>query len=186
MNNEKETTIPLDKNKIALRCTLQGALIVLCGFIIKITLGYPSSNTILIVIASVVVLFFAASSFAFTFSKLFSKSPGFVISASGIVDNTAGPSAGAISWEEIAKIYLTIRNSRFSTIRFVTIEVNDPQKYLMNGNFLARIFKKINYTFFKSPIHISNVSLKISFNELASMVEQYYKQYGHTEHQAQM
>ncbi len=179
MNSEKELVIPLDKKKIALRSTLQGALIVLCGFIIKITLEYPSSNTILILIGSVVVLFFAISAFAFSFSKLFSKSPGFVISASGIVDNTAGPSAGAISWEEIAKIYLTVRKSRFSTVRFVTIEVNDPQKYLMNGNFLARIFKKINYTFFKSPIHISNVWLKIGFNELANMIEKYYKQYGH-------
>jgi hypothetical protein len=175
MNMEEELVFPFNRTKIVIQMLTQIALIFMCGSLFKLFFEDPTGNRVIILIISPLAIALAVSSFIFALRAFLSKSPGLVINRAGIIDNTTGASAGKIPWENIGRIFVTQQRST----QFLTIEVHNPEQYLRQGTFLSRIFKRINYTFFHSPIHISAHALDVSFSEMVESVERYHRKYGH-------
>jgi hypothetical protein len=173
MNIEKELSFPLNKKKIIPRIFLQATAIVLSVFLFYVIVTHLFYGLFILLLLLPILIFQITSSLIFALIMLLSKSAGLIIGPNGIVDNTTGVSAGKISWDNITKISVTPS----SVNSFLTIEVLDPEKYLIQGNFLSRFFKRINHTFFKSPIHISAHALDISFDEMVKIVERYCAEY---------
>ena len=174
MNTEQELVFPLNRTKIASRMLVQAVLIIAFIFLFKTVVENPKDDQLFLLILSSLMVVFWLSTLFLSLSMLLNKSPGLIINSTGIVDNTTGVSAGNISWDNIKNTYITQQRS----VSFLTVEVEDPKQYLAQGNVLNRIFKRINYTFFHSPIHISAGALDISFNEMVEIIEQYYKKHG--------
>jgi len=177
MTVEKETAISFDKKNMASRCVGQVVLSILLALFIEF--AFADMHDMVVSVILTLVLFTTVSALIFNSSKLFDNKPGLVITPSGIIDNTPGASVGKIEWADIRRIYVSKNSSRFSTTPFLAIDVQDPQKYLGRGNFLARTFRRLNYSLLRSPIFISDVSLQISFDEMVKLVQHSYQTYGH-------
>jgi hypothetical protein len=104
-----------------------------------------------------------------TGAKLFDMSPGLIIDAEGIVDNSIGIAAGRIPWSDIKRI----RTSTSEKRGFLTIEVHDPQKYIRRARWVKRVAVTQNMRFFGSPIHISVETLRIDFDDLRKAVKEF-------------
>jgi hypothetical protein len=152
---------------------LQATLVAVLVFLFYIIMTHLIYGLFILLLLIPVLVFQIASSLIFALIMFLSKSPGLIVGPNGIVDNTKGVSAGKISWDDITKIYVTPSG----VTCFLTIEVLSPEKYLRQGNLLSRFFKRINHTFFKSPIHISAHALDINFDEMADVVQRYYSEY---------
>ena len=103
--------------------------------------------------------------------KLFDKSPGLVLNSEGILDNSSGLSAGVIPWSEV----VDIREYQVQKQKFVSIHVQDPEKYANNGNALKRMANRANIKMCGTPINISANSLKIGYEELLETIQEYYR-----------
>lgn len=107
------------------------------------------------------------------FVKLFDTAPGLIIDSEGIVDNSSGVSAGRIPWREIRGITVTSLKGQ----KFLTFEVENPQKYVERGNFLKHQLNAVNLKYFGSPIQIAANSLQIRFDELHKIVVEFHDRY---------
>ena len=105
--------------------------------------------------------------------QFFDSKPGLVLSPDGINDNSSGVSAGLIPWSEIVSINITSLHSQ----KFLTFIVENPEKYAEQGSYLKRKMDAANLKYFDSPIQISSNALKMDFQELTEIVNQYYDQY---------
>ncbi len=105
--------------------------------------------------------------------KLFDKAPGLILNEEGILDNSSGVSAGVIPWSEV----VGINEYQVQKQKFVSILVQDPEKYVNTGNALKRMANKANVKMCGTPINISANSLKISYEELLDTIEEYYRKY---------
>jgi hypothetical protein len=105
--------------------------------------------------------------------KLFDFSPGLVIDAEGIVDNSSGVSAGRIPWSDIRGFTVTTVQGQ----RFLTVKVANPKKYVQRGHVLKRLLVNANATYFGGAIQISANSLKIDFDELVRVANEFREKY---------
>jgi hypothetical protein len=174
MNTQEELVFPLNRTKIVTQILMEVVLIFFFGFLFKMFFDDHTGNRVILLIMSALLITSLVASLIFTLRALLSQSPGLVINRTGIIDNTTGISAGKIPWENISNIHVTQHRS----VQFLTIEVYDPEQYLRQGNLLVRILKRLNYIFFRSPIHISANVLDLSFNEMMETVQRYHRKYG--------
>lgn len=114
--------------------------------------------------------------------KLFDKKPGLILSDKGIYDNTTAFNFGLIPWTDISGIIdRTVKVSTFSKQHFVTIMLNDPDKYISQAtNPLKRKLLKANSKNSGSPIHISANVLKTNHNDLLKLACEYFDKYKRT------
>ena len=103
--------------------------------------------------------------------KLFDKSPGLILNETGILDNSSGVSVGVIPWSEV----VGINQYQVQQQRFVSIMVQNPEKYINTGNALKRMANRANFKMSGTPINISANSLKISYEELLDIIEAFYR-----------
>jgi hypothetical protein len=82
------------------------------------------------------------------FIKLFDRAPGLVFDHEGIIDNSSGAVAGRVSWSEIRDI----KAMTISGQRFLAFIVRDPERYLGKGNIVSRVFVKLNYKRYGTPL----------------------------------
>jgi len=108
--------------------------------------------------------------------KLFETKPGLVLNSTGILDNSSGISAGFVPWSDIAGFGIF----QVQTIRTLVIEVIDPDKYANRGGAIQRALKKANVRLCGSPVAISSNALKIDFDELLQLCNDYLTKYGRT------
>ncbi|MGH8621128.1 MAG: STM3941 family protein [Burkholderiales bacterium] len=101
--------------------------------------------------------------------KLFDGSPGLVLDREGIIDNSSAIAAGRVAWREIRDI----RVMSVSGQRLLAVIVNDPEKYLGRGDILGRLFVKMNYKLYGTPIFISSHSLKVTFEDLEKQIQDF-------------
>ncbi|MDF2188087.1 STM3941 family protein [Paraflavitalea sp. CAU 1676] len=111
--------------------------------------------------------------------KLFDNEPGLVLSEQGIIDNASTYKFGLIPWSDISQIYdRTVQASITSKQRFVTIGLENPDKYISREtNVLKRKLLQANAKNYGSPIHISTNGLKTSHKELLNLVNSYFEKY---------
>lgn len=110
----------------------------------------------------------------FGVKKMFDKKPGLILSASGIVDNSSGVSAGFIPWSEIVgfDIFEVQRQ------KMLIVKVTHPERYIEVGGSMRRTFNRVNFKMCGSPIAITPNSLQIGFKELLGVCDAYFAKYG--------
>ena len=116
-------------------------------------------------VAAAAIAFFSACGL-FALFKLFDRTPGLVIDAEGIIDNSSGLSAGRIPWSDIRGLHVTVVQQR----KFICVQVHDPDKYVQRASFLKRQLDRLNAKYFGGPIFISAVALRTDFDELLRVV----------------
>lgn len=175
--------IPLNKQKILL-LIFGAATLVAVGVLFIINPvefeGRRASKEMIFIIGIAAVLFFGIC-LVFAIRKLFSKQVGLMINSDGLIDNSAGNSAGQILWTDVKGI--TIYN--VMNQKFVSVHVKDPEKYISaQKNVFKRKLMAQNYKMAGTPISISPNTLKISFNELHSLLQDRFGKYKQSQNQS--
>jgi hypothetical protein len=169
MSSINKIEIPIDKPKTMLWATL---LLVL-GFIgYWLLQNYASFTNPLAkhyaLPCGIAIVITAPLLEIFFISKLFDKSPGFIISNEGNTDNSSMTSHGFIPWSEISEIgekQIGIRNC-------ITLSLKNPQQYIEN---ISSGYKRMSWSgtykrYGVSAIITSGI-LKCSNAELSSMLK---------------
>lgn len=111
---------------------------------------------------------------ALVIRKLFDSKPGVVFNSAGVTDNSSGVSVGFVPWSDITGAeVLQIQRQRMLIVRVV-----NPEKYIAAGNAVKRVLNRQSYKSYGSPIAITAGTLKISFEELQAIFNEYLSKYG--------
>ena len=98
--------------------------------------------------------------------KLPQKAAGLIINDDGIFDNSSAIPAGFIYWTEISNIsVINIANQKL-----LMIGIKNPEEFINRQSGIKRQAMKINYNTYGSPISISANMLKITFDDLHSLL----------------
>ena len=99
--------------------------------------------------------------------KLFDSKPSLIIGQKGIIDNSNAVALGEIPWSDIVNVKETI----FFSLKFITIILNEPQKYLDKQTNKLKLKSLItNLKKSGSPVNISTVSLSITHDKLMKLL----------------
>ena len=128
------------------------------------------SPTVIRGLAIAAVVFFSLAGVLW-FRKLFDKAPGLVLNREGFIDNSSGVSAGLVPWSDVVEI----GEYQVQRTKFISIHVQDPEKYVNRGNLLKRMTNRANLKMCGTPINISSGGLKIGYEELLAAFEAYFK-----------
>lgn len=147
------------------------------GFVVFAFAALPSLPHIIIaafmgILGLVTVGFFGWCGIAML-PKLISRKPGLILNACGFWDHSSGISAGFIPWETVR----TIESARVERQRFVVVIVSNPREIIARQGWTARFWMGINYRTYGTPIWISAVGLKISFDDLHDLFVTTYDEY---------
>lgn len=173
MDTDQELIIPLSKTKMILTLLGSIAFVVLGGWLLIYASNGAEFIPFFVQAVGVSAIVFFGIVAIFASKKLFDKSPGLIINAKGIFDNSSGVSVGLITWDQITGFSVSTVESQ----RFLTIHVHNPEAYLNRGNFLQRIAIKANSKFYGSPVQLSSNSLQTNFDELLKTIQQYHERY---------
>jgi hypothetical protein len=105
---------------------------------------------------------------------LFRTKPGLILSSKGIVDDSSGVAAGHIPWSDIVGFSIYEIHKQ----KMLVVKVVDPEKYIAVGGAIKQALHRANYKLCGSPIAIASNTLKIGFDELTTLVNEYHKKYG--------
>lgn len=106
--------------------------------------------------------------------KFFDKKPGLIFSSVGITDNSSGVSAGLIPWNEISGFNIY----EIQKQKMLIVLLKNPGKYIEIGSAIKRTLNRTNYKMCGSPVAITSNSLKINFEELVKISNEYFTKYG--------
>jgi len=173
----EEIIIPLSKKKII-------SLFILSLFFIAIGFGiiwiYDDQNLRNVRIfvtgfAIIDILFFGLCGL-YSCVKIFDRKPGLVVNNNGIIDNSSFMSVGLVKWENITDVRVTDVVIDLGVVRhnqkILTIEVNNAKEIIGSQKSFKRFLMSLNNNFYKSPIQISSVGLKCSFQELHNILKE--------------
>jgi len=133
----------------------------------KESIPFFSNPTVLFIVGLASILFFGLVGF-FIFKKLFDNSPGLIISAEGVFDNSSGVSAGFVPWTDIVEI----KETKVFNQSFINLVVKNLQDYIdRQKNAFKRKSIQINYKSYGTVIGISTNGLKIKYEELKALLD---------------
>ncbi len=126
--------------------------------------------------AGVVLVLFFSFAGIMVLKKIFDQKPGLIFSSMGIIDNSSGMSDNIlIPWSDISGINVCHGAQKQ---KFLVVLLKNPDKYIEIGNALRRTLKRTNYKKNGSPVSIVSYLLKISFDDLAELSNEYFAKYG--------
>ena len=105
--------------------------------------------------------------------RIVDNKPGLVISNAGIEDHSSAIAVGFIPWQDISGL----------SVKWVllqpclVIHFDNPSQYLSRGNVLQRFAKMINNILWGSPVLVSDISLRVSFDEMVAAIKDNYNVY---------
>ena len=172
MKETDRIEIQLSKSKLTL-LFLGSVMFVVLGiwYVIsppKVNISIFANPTVVFVVGLSSILFFGLIGF-FIFKKLFDNSPGLIISAEGVFDNSSSISAGFIPWTDIVEI----KETKVFNQTFINLVVKNPQDYIdRQKSAFKRKSIQINYKSYGTVIGISANGLNIKFNELKALLDQ--------------
>ena len=105
--------------------------------------------------------------------KLIDPSPGLVLDARGLTDNTSAMSAGLIPWSDIAGF----ETRRIQNQRILYVLLNDPNAFVSKFGPIKRALFNANSRFGSSPVAITSTALSVDFDELATLVGRHLEAY---------
>ena len=112
------------------------------------------------------VVFFALAG-GWSLVKAFDRTPGLVIDATGIRDQSSMTAGGHIAWADIRGFEAFEVNGN----RFVRIMVRRPEAYLDRATGLRRWLMQLNQRFYGSPLILSASALQGSFDDLLAAIQ---------------
>lgn len=132
-------------------------------------------NPYLTQIVGIVSMVFFGLCFIFMIIKLLDKKfKGIIINEKGIDDNSSGISVGLVEWKDI-KGFRAIEIQKNKSLMIIT---KNPEKYISKAtNKISKKFMEWNWKGFGSPLAISVTSLKIKFDELEKILNEYFECY---------
>lgn len=171
-----QTEFPLSKSKIYL---------LLAGSVIFVAFGFyllfaPELNAssffgkaiFMRPVGVISLLFFGYIGIGLV-KKLRDDSPGLVVNAEGIIDNSSSVAAGLVVWKDVEAITTVNVMSQ----KFVMVIVKNPEEYI---NKQQGVIKKkamgMNYASYGSPISLSANALDTSFEELYHVVKNAFEE----------
>jgi hypothetical protein len=98
--------------------------------------------------------------------KCFSSDPGILIDARGITDMSSFRSHGHIPWNEITGFM----EGAVGRQRFVYVLLRDPEAYIARFGPVRRLLLRMTARMGPSPVALTNVALKGSFDELQDLL----------------
>ncbi len=180
MTDSNKIAIPLSRAKLT-RLVILSILFLAAGLWIIISnpqISNPFFNhPVVKIIASCASVMMGLSGIYIFAKKLFDKKPGLILSEEGIYDNTSAFKFGFIPWTDIAEIYeKKVQGAVASKQYFVTIGLNDPDKYISGvTNTIKRKLLIANSKHYGSPVHLSTNGLKIDHKDLLKLVNEYFE-----------
>ncbi|MES2726762.1 MAG: STM3941 family protein [Bacteroidota bacterium] len=167
--------IELSKKKIVL------LLIAGVAFVIFGCLGAISPDTFVsplfrspefIRISGVAAVTFFGIGTLFIARKLFDSKPGLIIDQNGITDNSNAIGIGLIEWQDITRI----QRIEIVSTKILILHINKPEKYIERAkSYIVKKAMLTNQKMYGSPISITSNSLKISFEDLETLLKQELK-----------
>jgi len=162
----EERVFAPSKNKLSLM--LLGSLMFVVAGCWMLLNPFPFYITLL----AFICIFFFSFCGIFAARKWFDSSPGLVVNAAGITDNSRALSVGLIPWSDITEIAeYEIQNQKM-----ISIKVQNPADYASRAGKLMRMINTANIKMSGTPINISANSLKIQHAELSSLIHDYFRQ----------
>ena len=120
------------------------------------------------------VVFFGAC-FVWVLIKLFDSKAGLRIDDQGITDHSSGVSVGFIDWADIRGV----ETQKFKSQKFLVLKTDQPGKYIDKArNALKRKAMQANVGMCGSPLTISANTLKVTHQELESLITDWWQQFG--------
>lgn len=169
-----------DYRKLEIKFNKQNIILLLISSLILTTLGIwfagnPSLFTstivpydIVIVIFGVICTLFFGLMTLYNYKKLSDNSPGLIIDEEGIIDNSSGFSADKIPWRDVTQI----RSIVIFKQPVIILELGNPNDYIeKERNLQKQKAMKTNLNMYGAPFGISVNRLKISTEELKSLLE---------------
>ena len=161
-----ELEIPLSKTKLVLALLGSLAFVALSIWIGSIADTQTRYNPLYMKGVAIVGVAFAGLCGIYICFKVFDTRPGLIIDKEGIVDNSSAVAFGRIPWEDI----VGLKVGEVAGQKFVTIEVNEPQKYIEQGSSWKRMMNAANMKMTGSPINISSNALRLKFDDLLTVL----------------
>lgn len=179
MEQSSDTIIELSKAKLILIILGSAAFFLLGIWMLshdaqEIESSQKYNSTLFVYGIAWIAIAFSALCGFIGIKKIFDNKPGLIISAIGIEDNSSGFSVGLIPWEDITGI----SQYEVQSQSFVSILVADPDKYAVRGNLIKRMANRTNIKMCGTPLNIASNSLKISHDELLTVLTDYYQEFG--------
>jgi hypothetical protein len=170
--------IPLSKRKLVLMLIAAAAFVASGIWFLLYTSSMLSAVSVspsFIKLVGIVAIVFFGICCVFIARKLFDNRPGFIITETGLIDNSSGISAGEIPWKDIRGI----TNTTIANKRFIMILLHNPEEYInRQTSILKRKAMEMNYKHYGSPVSISTSGLRCSFGELKQLLDGKFKEYG--------
>jgi hypothetical protein len=161
--------IPRNKRNLLLSLLVCAGFVVACLFVLYVNeeQNYQKySHPSLVRAALVVCVAFFGLAAVYAGRTLLDASPGLVIDAEGIIDDSGPAAVGRIPWSDIRGFGVAI----FKMRRYLTVDVEDPDKYVQRAHPLKRPWLMLNARILGSPVQIVPWRLKIGLNELLTLV----------------
>jgi hypothetical protein len=165
-----EITIELSKKKMLIYflCSIVFVIIGILLIFNPNNFITPISNKVPVIelIGSIGVLVFGFTAILLL-KKILDKKFGLIISNKGIYDNSSSSSVGLIEWDDIIGIDILDQNSD----RGIVLRVDNEQKYLSRiKSPIIRYNMKASIKWYKSPLIITSVNLKIDDDKLLKVI----------------
>lgn len=173
-----EIIINLSKNKIIL-IVLGSIIFVLAGLWLltldpeQLSKARRFNNPILVKAIAFSCIGFFGFCGIYGVAKLFDTKPGLILNSNGIIDNSSAVAVGQIPWYEIQGF----NEYEISGQKMLVVLVNEPEKYIKQGNSIRRALIKANLKRVGSPITISANALKINYAKLTELCVGFHQRY---------
>ena len=163
MNDRRE--IPLNKKKLVL-VFLGSMIFVVAGVWMIAVIGQ-----LFAIIVGYVAILFGGSAATVCIFKLLDNKPGLIISKTGLTDNSSWVAAGEIPWSDIRGISA----AKISGQNYIFLYVDNPEQYInRQKNSIRRYMVRQTFNMYGTPLAISLIVLKIRFDELLEILDEYY------------
>ncbi len=171
----KEIIISIDKSKLILLLLAgMGFTYISFWFIFKPSqyVNFISRSEINVFIVGILgILLFGICSI-YLIIKLFDNKPGLIINEKGIIDNTNSNSLGLILWSDI----VMISPIKVASTRLLLVKLKKPEKYIERVNQINKLILRKNIKTYGTPITLTSVILKCSFEELERLILESFNQ----------
>lgn len=141
-----------------------------CAFVL--VLGITYGKFFYIIIGIIALLFFGLC-FAYIIKRIINPKPILIIEKNGVVDSSTAISIGFISFDDIEGFDIT----RLFSSKFISIYVNDLEKFTDKLSQKKKTWLQINKPFGKSPININVNTADKSPDEILQILQERLQAY---------
>ncbi len=149
------------------------AAILGCALFVVVSLAMIAEGSALtLVVGTVGVLTFGSFGIAWIV-MLLRANPGLVVDDTGFDDRSSAVAVGRVPWGDVTSV------SELSIFRtsYVVVEVHEPEVYEARLSRFARLAARANRGLVGSPVSVSSVGLKTSFENLSKLLHEGFEQY---------